>query len=215
MQYALLLTLAVLMLPHAPRAQEALTADAVMRRADARFQKLQDYECYADTECRLGERTESTGLHIWFRKPSLMRIKVIRGKNKGSEVVMDADGKIRARKGGLLKFVSVGVKANDRRLQNLRGTPLTRLYWENFYAEYRQRTRLPGARTAVRPGAGAHEIVLTYSQNGKNVREIFRVASDTWTLMEGQMWEDNTLVDSVRFRDFRFDSGLNERLFAL
>lgn len=215
MRCALLPLTLLVLLPAAPRAEEELSADALMRRADARFQQLQDYECDADTECRLGSKTESTGLHIWFRKPRLMRIKVMRGKNKGSEVVMGRDGKIRARKGGVLKFISVRLKPNDRRLRNLRGTPLTRLHWENFYAEYRRHADLPGARTAARRAPGGHEITLTYSSNGTSVREVFRIASDTWTLTEGQMFENGTMVDGVRFRNFRFNAGLQDRFFAL
>jgi outer membrane lipoprotein-sorting protein len=47
------------------------------------------------------------------------------------------------------------------------------------------------------------------------MREVFLIDPKEWVLLEGVMWEDGAQVSSVHFRDFRFDTGAEEKFFKL
>jgi outer membrane lipoprotein-sorting protein len=197
------------------QADEGLSAEGVMRKTDERVRRLRDYECFVDTDCRLGSKSEASSFHLWFRNPGMMRAKVLKGRDKGADVVVK-DGKIRGRTGGVLKFVTVDLKPTDKRIRNLRGVCITHLQWDNFYGTFRERASRPGAKMSLetRPGA-PYEVVLTYPEGARQMREVFRIDPKEWVLLEGVMWEDGVQVSSVHFREFRFDTGAEDKFFKL
>jgi len=204
----------------APVAQAAdpITADEVLRRAEAQFAGLTDYECEADAESRLGTKTETGSYRIWFRKPALLRVKVLAGRNRGSEVVLGDDGKVHGRKGGLLKAIVIRMSATDGRLRSLRGLPVTEFDWGSFYRKLRERGARLGAKTVLATRAGAqapYELVLTYHDAGKSIREVYRIDPRLWVMTEGEVYEDHLRVDHVVFRDVRLNSGVSDRWFRL
>jgi len=207
--------LLVVLAPGIPHADEALSADGVMRKTDERVRKLRDYECLVDTDCRLGSKSEASSFHLWFRNPGMMRAKVLKGRDKGADVVVK-DGKIRGPTSGLLKFVTADLKPTDKRIRNLRGVCITHLQWENFYETFRERASRPGAKMTLqsRPGS-PYEVALTYPEGSHSMREVFLIDPKEWVLLEGVMWEDGAQVSSVHFRDFRFDIGAEEKFFKL
>src|SRR5437879_1551521 len=84
-QLCILLGLAFLALPTVqPRAAEAITAAGVISRGEECFRTLQSYECTADVQSRLGKRGDSGTVQFWFKQPRMLRLKVVRGKGKGS-----------------------------------------------------------------------------------------------------------------------------------
>src|SRR5689334_23149037 len=59
--------------------QGGLTADQVLRRAEQRFQEIQDYECRADSENYLKAPPSRGSYRIWHKKPNMLRIQVTGG----------------------------------------------------------------------------------------------------------------------------------------
>src|SRR4051812_37196775 len=88
---------------HTPAAAPGLTAEQEFTREEERFRSLSDYECVAEAESRAGSKSESGAYHLWYRSPGLLRVHVDRGRSSGSDVLVDARGRITARKGGLLR----------------------------------------------------------------------------------------------------------------
>ena len=196
--------------------QEPLTADQVIAKAEARHAGVTDYECVVDTESRLGEKEETTQVRVWFKKPALLRIRVLRGSNKGSEIVVDREGEIRARKGGLLKAFVARVKPDDSRLRTLRGTPVTDVEWGAFYRRFRERSMRPGSDVTVAPRARAdalYDVVLSYQEEGKGVREVYRIDPQLWSLTAAEILEDGVRVSSATFSETKIDSGLKDDWF--
>jgi len=218
MKLSALLLLAFLFLTACPgRGAEPLTAGDVLRRAEDRFRSLHDYECLADAETRLGRKSDSGIYRVWFKKPHQLRVRVVKGRHKASEVAMDAGGSVRGHEGGLLKPIVIKLKATDKRLCNLRGVPVTELDWGSFYTKCRERTARAGARTTLIPGAdeAPHEVVVTYPHEGKAMREVYRIDPKLWVMVEGSVYEDEVRVDLIRFREIRLDPGLEDRWFKL
>jgi outer membrane lipoprotein-sorting protein len=194
------------------------TADEVVSRAEQQFAGLTDYECLSEMEAHQGERQESGRYHLWFKKPRMLRVRVTGGRNRGSEVAIDSGGAIRGRKGGLLKPFVMRLKPTDRRLKSIRGVPVTEFYWGAFYEKLRRRASLAGAQLSLEPHLrpeAPFEVVLTYRDAGKSMREVYGIDPRLWVMVEGEVFEDGTRVDHVTFQDIRLNTGVAESWFRL
>jgi outer membrane lipoprotein-sorting protein len=194
------------------------TAAEVMARGEERFRGLRDYHCLVDIEAKQGREVEVGSGQFWFKPPRMLRIQVTRGPRKGSEVAMDRQGQLRGRKRGLLSFVVKRLKAGDRRLQTIRGTSMLELDWGSFFQRYRTAMSRPDAAAVVAPRAmptAPYQVVVTYSDQGKAVREVYSLDSRDWLIVEGEMYLDNVRVEHVVFREIKVDTGLTDAGFHL
>ena len=198
------------------RAAEPDRADAILDRAEQRFRSISDYECVIDYECRLPDRTESKTYRVWYLQPSLLRVKVLQGPGKGSEVALDDKGQFRGRKGGILKPFVVKMKPTDKRLQGLRGKSVTEFNLGTVYQRCRGRCSQGGADMQVAKTTDATKgVVLTFNENGKRVQETYKFDSNTWFLTSCSVLEDGKLVESFDVNQLKVNSGLDMDWFKL
>jgi len=200
------------------RAAEPLAPEGVMERGEKQFRSLEDYQCVAEVQSNLGKRVETGAVEFTFKQPRMLRLKVIRGKRKGSEVAVDSRGQIRGRQGGLFKSIVKRMKADDPRLLTIRGTSMMSLDWGSFFAKYHAGTRAPGARVTLAPRAdpdSPYEVVLTYPRLGRSIREVYTLDSDRWIIIEGAVYEDAARVEHVVFRDVKLNTGVADARFRL
>jgi hypothetical protein len=200
------------------RAAEPLSAASVMQRGEARFRSLRDYERMVDVESKLGKRVEAGACHFWFKQPRMLRAKILRGSRKGSQVAVDTNGQVRGSKGGILGLIVRRMKTTDSRLLTIRGTSLMTFDWGSFFLKYRAGALRPGAQVvlAPHPNPGSpFEVVLTYPDLGRSVREVYSVDPHRWVIVEGAVYEDQTRVEHVVFRDIKLDTGIGEEWFRL
>ncbi len=79
---------------------------------------MDTYRFIMSSENRKGKKHEKKQLRFQFKKPNLMRTDVLKGRKRGSTVVLNKEGKIRGRNSfGLRKTL----KPTDKRLKNIRG----------------------------------------------------------------------------------------------
>jgi outer membrane lipoprotein-sorting protein len=191
-------------------------ADDIMRRAEARFQSLSDYHCIADTDQRMGQKSNAGSYRIWFKKPHMLRLRVLTGKERGSEVALDAEGKVRGHKGGILKGIVIGLSRDDPRLRGFRGSSVTEFHWGTFYRKYRELAARPGTREVLlerKDDRAPYEVVLTYPDQGKQMREIYRIDPRLWVMVEKEAYENEVRVDRTVFREITLDCGLQPQFF--
>src|ERR1051325_11043556 len=174
-QGCIFLALALLMLcALRARAAEAVSAASVMQRGEERFRGLTDYECMVDLESRLGTRVEACTCQFWFKQPRMLRVKILRGSKKGSQVAGDSSGQIRGSKGGILGLIVKRMKSNDSRLLTIRGTSMMTLDWGSFFLRYHAAALRPDAKVVLAPHpdpSAPFQVVLTSPNLGKSVRE--------------------------------------------
>jgi outer membrane lipoprotein-sorting protein len=197
---------------------EEVGPEAILQRVDRQFGTLRDYECLVDTDCRAGSKQESRSFRLWYKQPGMLRARVLRGRSSGSEVVITSDGTIRGRKGGLLKPIVVRLSPDDGRIRNLRGIPISEFLWNVFYHRYSERAALPGARMILLPrqdSAAPYEISLTYSDQGRPMREVLRVDPAGWFLRELEIFDGSACVDRAVFHDWKMNPGLKDNWFRL
>jgi outer membrane lipoprotein-sorting protein len=197
---------------------ELVTPDSVVARGEERLRSLSDYECVVETSFRNGKKAEAGTARFWFKQPRMLRLNILRGNRKGSEVAIDRNGEIRGHKGGLLSSIVRRLEANDDRICNIRGAPVTELAWGAMYRRYRHSVGRPGARTLLTPRTdpnSPYELVVSYAEAGKPVREVYRVDPRLWVPVEGEVSEDNVQVEHVVFREIKLDTGIPENWFHL
>jgi hypothetical protein len=56
---------------------------------------------------------------------------------------------------------------------------------------------------------------VLYSEQGRRYREVYRIDPHLWVMLEGRVYEDDVLVDHVRFRDIHLDTGVKDSWFRL
>jgi hypothetical protein len=59
------------------------------------------------------------------------------------------------------------------------------------------------------------EVTVTYPNLGKAVREVYSVDPERWLIVEGAVYEDETRVEHVLFREIKLDTGVKEQWFRL
>jgi outer membrane lipoprotein-sorting protein len=194
------------------------TPDEVICQAEARFDALTDYECVADMESSLGQRSEAGSHRIWFKKPRMLRVRILRGRGRGVEFAVDYHGKMRGHQGGLLKAIVVEVSVKDPRIRSIRGVPVTEADWGSFYHKYWERSARPDARATLAPRGeeqAPYEVSLSYTDGEKRMREIYRIDPRLWVMVEGEVYEDEVRVDHVVFREIKLNTGVEDRWFKL
>jgi outer membrane lipoprotein-sorting protein len=199
-------------------AAETMTAASVMQRGEERFRGLTDYECLVDLDARVGKKVQTGTCQFWFKQPRMLRVKVLRGSRKGSQVAVDSTGQIRGSKGGILGLIVRRMKSTDARLLTIRGTSMLTLDWGSFFLKYRAAVLRPDARVVLAPRADArtpYQVTVTYPNLGKAVREVYSVDPERWLIVEGAVYEDETRVEHVLFREIKLDTGVKEQWFRL
>jgi outer membrane lipoprotein-sorting protein len=192
-------------------------ASEILDRAEQRFRSISDYECLIDYECRLPDRVENKTYRVWYLQPSLLRVRVLQGSGKGSEVALDEKGQYRGRKGGILKSIVVRLKPTDKRLQGLRGKSVTEFNLGTVYQRCRSRAQsgadMNVAKAAEAPGTKG--VVLSFIENGKRVQETYRFDPSTWFLTSCSVLEDGKLVESFDVGQLKVNAGLGTDWFRL
>jgi outer membrane lipoprotein-sorting protein len=202
--------------PLCPARSAAPGAEQVLARAEERFRSLTDYQCVAEVSARAGSKTESGSCRLWFKSPRMLRIHVLRGKERGSQVAVDEEGTLRGRKGGLLKPLVKKLRWTDKRLYSIRGALMTDLVWGSLFAKWRERASIPGARCSMSQPArdACYELSQTYTEGDRRFRVVYRIEPDSWLLTEGRLYEDDVEVERVAFRDIRINTGIEDDWFG-
>ena len=82
---------------------------------------LNDYSLIFETITFKEKETVSEKGRLYFKKPKLMRLEEIGEYKNGSVAVIGKDGKARAHAGGLVKFITLTMNADDKQLNAANG----------------------------------------------------------------------------------------------
>jgi outer membrane lipoprotein-sorting protein len=195
-----------------------LSPQTVAQRLQQRFDQLSDYECVMKTETRAGTRVEAATFRVWYRRPGLFRLRVLQGRQRGSELVVESDGTLRGRRGGLLRPFSRRLSRSDPSLRSLRGQPAWELDMGSFLRSMRQRMEQPASSAILQePQSGARESRLEVryraSGEGPTLRDVWVFDPSTWLLVAGDVFDGEERVDHFEISEFKIDTGLKESLF--
>jgi outer membrane lipoprotein-sorting protein len=200
----------------AGRAGAAGTPEAVqwVDRLQERLTQCHDYQYLVSSFERKGEQKESRCYRLFAKDSRLVRIKVVDGRGKGSEATLDPKGRVRGRKGGLLKPFAQTLDPDDRRLRSLRGTPFWDCACHNFLKELRARILLPGTHCEVEPDREQPgQLLLTVERPGAT-REKYWIDTHQMHIVKGETFEGDLLVQEFSIRELKENVGLDDDFFS-
>jgi outer membrane lipoprotein-sorting protein len=214
----LLISLAAGFASAATSTPASLTPETVSAKLQQRFEQLTDYEAVMNTETRSGARIEAARFHVWYRKPGLFRLRVLRGRQRGSELLVEADGTLRGRRGGLLRPFSRQLSRSDPSLRSLRGQPAWELDLGSFLRAMRKRMAQAGSSSAVLKPAPSEpdlrlEVRYQSPADGHPLRDVWIIDPRTWLLVGGEVYDGEQRVDRFEITDFKPDRRLPLSMF--
>lgn len=198
------------------RASPLTPADIVDRWA-AHLQTVTDYEFVMETESVEGKKTEHATLHVWVRRPELVRVRVLKGAHRGSEISLCHSGKVIARSGGILGAIKVSMSKTDSRLRDSRGDYAWQSDWGTACHKLRECLHSSEKSECRVLSDGHEEITCTYPDPISHVerREVWTFDSSGPYLLERDAYENGTRVEHVTYRDWKENLGLRVSFFDL
>jgi len=155
-------------------------------------------------------------LDFAFKKPGMLRVKVLSGSNQGSEVAIRRDGKIRGHQGGLLRAVKVTLGRDDRRLRNLRGAPVWEADWGAFLLKFQSALEEHPVEAAVHPGEeGTFVAELRLHGVTGPERQVYTMDASPLLLRSAELFEGNVLVSRVSYAKERLNPDLPDGYFNM
>jgi len=222
-RYLILISFVVLCLPWALSAQgsyrtvPAADVDQVINRLSDNYAKLDNFQCLLTKFERLGSKTDLRVYKYSFMKPRIIRMEIIKGKNKGSTAVYK-NGSVRARHGGIFKPFVATCKITDRMVTSLRGGTITESDWLSIVDKlkaYRQDNKLKIEGIRERGGRKAYLLAIDgLDEDGITARKLWIDAS-SFLPVASETYEGKILVNSMDYSDIALDIKMPDGLFDL
>lgn len=95
-------------------------AISVLKAAEAKLLNIQSYRCKLSTLCILGNEREERTCDYAFRRPKLIRMRILQGPDRGS-ILVYRDGRVVVRPGGLFGFLRRSFEPGHHRVTTIRG----------------------------------------------------------------------------------------------
>ncbi len=178
---------------------------------------MHTYDCLMISENRKGKRCEKKTSRLRFKKPNLMRLDVLKGRKRGSSVILDADGRIRGKNSWGLRQT---LKPTDKRLKNIRGYTFLNASLLDKVDRLKKHILDTGcAATVTEEG---FEGKNTYRLHiGHNDKDNPVTSEDVWFdkkslfLLKNIKYEGELTVSDITWREIKVDIPLEDSLFKL
>ncbi len=190
---------------------------AFLNNLEDAINKMNTYKCVMVSEIWKGRRHEKKTLRFQFKKPNLIRTDVLKGKKKGSSVVLNKEGKIRGRNAwGLRKTL----KPTDKRLKNIRGftfmnaSLLDKL--ERLKRHIFQRGGIATVKEEEYIGVPAYHLHIDHKDPDNPITaEDIWFEKKTYFILKNLKYEGDMKVADTTWQDFQINIPLENALFDL
>jgi outer membrane lipoprotein-sorting protein len=176
--------------------------------------QCRDYQFRVTAYERQGDQEEERTFRLFVKEERLVRIQVLAGRGKGSEAVLDAQGRVRGRKRGLLKTFATTLKPDDRRIRSLRGQPFWELACHHFLKELRARVAQPGTACEVEWEGEPPGLARLVLQRAPATRETYWVDLGQIHVLRGEDLESGRLVQRFAVSEVKENAGLSDAFFC-
>jgi outer membrane lipoprotein-sorting protein len=188
----------------------ALPPEEVIGHAIERCEKLESYRCRLTIHLTRGDRVQDSEYVFFYKKPNLIRLEVKEGKHKGSTVVRRKDGRIRARREGLLSMFAFTLDPEDRRLYDLWDRFFGDSDWVTVLTQTRERLRTVDS-ASVESVDGGRFILLKASS--EDFVERTWLDGDQLVLLKKQARRENGDTLEATWSDIALNPPLDDNLF--
>ena len=192
-------------------------------RLSRQFEQLRDYQCFYESTSAKGERTETFLYKLFFSKPKSVRMEIIRGRSKGTILLLDpVRNKVRLRIGsGLLASLVLTMSPDNKRVVDLNGHGLDHADWGWFLDQHRERLDLfesTSLEDEMVDGRAARVFELV-SKDAVRTRSIGReriwIDPEWDVVVRYQVFDPKgNLIQAAVFSRIVLNPGLNKDLFS-
>ena len=178
---------------------------------------LDTYTFIMDSRVRKGLRRDNRISKFYFKKPNLIRTEVLKGRKRGSTVVLQKDGKIRGRNSFGLRLT---LKPADRRLKNIRGSTFLNASFADKSARLNKQILEDGCAATLEEveydGRTAYHLrVLHKGAYDEVTEEGLWVDRESFLLLRNTMYAGKEVVSDVIWSDYEINVPLSDELFKL
>jgi outer membrane lipoprotein-sorting protein len=222
MKTGYLMALALLATSVAVARAERMPVSDVLEGMETTWKSVDSYSCRMKSWGTRDGKEKTESFTYYFKKPRLVRLKVLSGKDKGADVVYGADGKVRAGKRVLGIFVTQSIGTNDKKVYSARGVPFWNADLGTQIAAVRTLIKEKGASATADRASGVITLKLSWKGTDLNtdtgVHEYVRtytLDAKTFTLTDRVTTEDGTTVERLEVSDMNLKAGLEPGFFRL
>ena len=169
-----------------------------------------DVTCYE----RKGKQQEERSCRFFVKGDRLVRVRVLEGRGKGSEAVMNAEGRVRARKSGLFHPFVRTLRPDDPRIRSLRGSPFWEAACPNFLKALRLRVTQPENECDMAPDPEQPALSVMTLHGPGGVQERYWFDAQGMHLIKGLEFEGDLLIHRFAIANIRENVGLSDSFFS-
>ena len=195
-------------------------AKEILGDVQAKWQTIQDYQCKMQSNNRLGQEKDLKLVQFWFKRKQQVRMEVLDGEKKGSTLTRNDAGRIRGRKGGLLKIVAVTLDENDDRIYNLRRRKFYYADWGTIIDEVVGRIKngwqIERMADETFNKTPCFVIALTGREtNSRVTKDMIWIDQSSHLILRRKQYEGSDIVNEVLWWDIQINQALSDDLFDL
>lgn len=191
--------------------------DKMLKAADS----YQDYVFEYEMTNLKGKKQNEKG-KFYFKKPRYIRLEEVGNFRKGSIAVLGKGGKIKAKPGGALAFMTVDLPASSDYLKSANGYPMVDSDLTSLAQALKKFIQKDGcvARVSETPvlSASNDKVHILEIYHGSEKGEIFkRVAVDPQTMLPVEWWDyiGGQLSSHSTWNKFQGNVGLADEIFTI
>lgn len=194
------------------KAETVPTPQELLQLITRRFETLKDYQCQLTTTHLKNGQTVTDINNYYFKKPKLIRLEVMNGKDKGSKVVLNKNGKVRARAGGVLGVFTITMEPNDKRLQDDDGSSFATTDLGSTIKDIRA-TLAGGTATVTIVERGKRTYQLQIDRPGK--RDLIVIDAQLQLPIEWYTFSNGRFDSKTEWKNLQMDVGFSDSLFEM
>ncbi|MBB6479700.1 LolA family protein [Spirochaeta isovalerica] len=187
----------------------------IVGRMEKMLSEIEDYQCRMYEWSVKGRKEEIRYINFYFKKPRLIRMDIIRGNRNGDDgsiAVLEEDGKVTGRKGGILSPFAVKVEKDSPLATTIRGVAFDQsdaiAAWERLVG-LKDSSRLI---FTVEAEGWLFDFSLNEPENGIT-REVLFISKNNLMPLYTKSFEGRNLVQHVVWRSYLINTGLPRELF--
>ncbi len=206
-----LLTLAVVL---------GMTPDSLLTQIQSRLSEIRDYTCTFESYERLDKKTQDRTYEFKYMAPGWIRMKIIKGDNKGAEVAYNPETKkVRAHKGGLLSAIKLTLDPSDKKVTSLRGYKITDAPFPALIEMLQEALQDAGNATVTQEGE-QWVLVIDQIQHPDNFHGTskFEVKIGTDDLFPREVLQydaEGNLIKRLTYQNIKVNVGLSQEDFRM
>ena len=194
----------------------------VLGGALTRFGQIQDYHCLYESFAANGKKSETFFYKLYFSKPKLIRLEILKGRSKGTILLYDPDRKrVRLRVGsGLFSSLVLGMSPANKKVVDVNGHGIDHADWGWILGRHLEQADLfTSSCLGEEPVGGrlsrVYELVsVDAARSSPIAREKIWFDVELNVITQFQLFDrDNNIFQSSTFTDIVLNPGLNKDLF--